>query len=228
MKFVVIGATKGLGLCLTKQLLEQGHTVAAGAVVISDGLKELEGQYPDRLLVCQADVTDEAGMAAVAEQVEKFLGGIDALCNVAGVLLDNDRVKLLHQCDVDELRRSFDVNTVGPVIVVKTFYPHLKKGAKVFTVTSEGVGIKSCGTWVPCYGLSKAAATKVSGILNASVSDVDFYAVHPGRMNTDMGRTTAQIEPEESAAGFCRLMTGETPVSRENWYIDYLGREMEA
>lgn len=47
-------------------------------------------------------------------------------------------------------------------------------------------------------------------------------------MNTDMDRTTAQIEPEESAAGFCRLMTGETPVSRDRWYIDYTGAEMEA
>ncbi|MEI3162907.1 MAG: hypothetical protein V8S74_05830 [Lachnospirales bacterium] len=47
-------------------------------------------------------------------------------------------------------------------------------------------------------------------------------------MNTDMGRTTAQIEPEVAAEGFCRLMTGETPVSREKWYIDYNGAEMEA
>lgn len=227
MNFVVIGATKGLGLCLTKQLLEAGHRVAAGAVVISEELKALAASYPETLCVLDADVTDEAQMTGAAEKSAAFLGEIDALCNVAGVLLDNDRVKLLHECDIGELRRSFDVNTVGPVIVAKCFYPYIKKGAKVFTVTSEGVGIRSCGTWVPCYALSKAAATKACGILNASVSDVDFYAVHPGRMNTDMGRTTAQIEPEEAAEGFCRLMTGETPVSREKWYIDYKGAEME-
>lgn len=228
MNFAVIGATKGLGLCLTEQLLQAGHRVAAGAIVISDALQSLVESYPETLRVWKADVTDEAQMADVAKQAAAFLGEIDALCNVAGVLLDQDRVKLLHECDIGELRRSFDVNTVGPVIVVKCFYPYMKKGGNVFTVTSEGVGIRSCGTWVPCYGLSKAAATKVSGILNASVSDVNFYAVHPGRMNTDMGRTTAQIEPEESAAGFCRLMAGETPVSRENWYIDYKGETMDA
>ena len=228
MNFAVIGATKGLGLCLTKQLLEAGHRVAAGAIVISDTLTALAAAYPETLCILQADVTDEAQMKDVAKQAAAFLGEIDALCNVAGVLLDQDRVKLLHECDIDELRRSLDVNTVGPVIVVKCFYPYMKKGGNVFTVTSEGVGIRSCGTWVPCYGLSKAAATKVSGILNASVADVNFFSVHPGRMNTDMGRTTAQIEPEESAAGFCRLMTGETPVSRENWYIDYKGNTMDA
>lgn len=228
MNFVVIGATKGLGLCLTKQLLEAGHRVAAGAVVISEELKALAVSYPETLCVLDADVTDEAQMTGAAEKSAAFLGEIDALCNVAGVLLDNDRVKLLHECDIGELRRSFDVNTVGPVIAAKCFFPYIKKGAKVFTVTSEGVGIRSCGTWVPCYALSKAAATKACGILNVSAADVDFYAVHPGRMNTDMGRTTAQIEPEEAAEGFCRLMTGETPVSREKWYIDYKGAEMEA
>lgn len=228
MNFVVIGATKGLGFCLTRQLLEAGHKVAAGAIVISPELEALKKQYAGSLLVLKADVTDEAQMIDVAQESKAFLGEIDALCNVAGVLLDGDRVKCLHECDIGELRRTLDVNTVGPVITAKSFYPHLKKGANFFTVTSESVGVKSCGTWVPCYGLSKTAATKVSGILNASVSDVNFYAVHPGRMNTDMGRTTAQIEPEESAAGFCRLMTGETPVTRSRWYIDYKGDEMEA
>lgn len=228
MNFIVIGATKGLGLCLTEQLLAAGHKVAAGAIVLSPALSVLKEQYKEQLLIAEADVTNEEQITAFAKVAHDFLGEIDALCNVAGVLLNNDRIKLLHECDIAELRRSFDVNTVGPVIVVKAFYPHLKKGANVFTVTSEGVGIRSCGTWVPCYGLSKAAATKESGIFNASVSDVNSFAVHPGRMNTDMGRTTAQIEPEESASGFCRLLTGETPVSRDNWYIDYKGDRMEA
>lgn len=227
MNFAVIGATKGLGLCLTKQLLEAGHRVAACAIVISPELEALSAEYKEDLLVLEADVTSEEQIVSAAEQSKAFLGEIDALCNVAGVILNGDRTKLLHECDISELRRTFDVNTFGPVIVAKSFYPHLKKGANVFIVTSEGVSVKSCGTWIPCYGLSKSAATKVCGILNASVSDVNFYAVHPGRMNTDMGRTTAQIEPEESAAGFCRLMTGETPVSRDMWYIDYMGKEME-
>lgn len=228
MKHVVIGATKGLGLCLTRQLLEAGHQVVAGAVVSSAELEALQAQYPQDLLVLKADVTDEAEMISVAKASAEFLGSIDTVCTVAGVLLDGDRVKLLHECDIAELRRTFDVNTVGPIIVAKSFYPVLPDGAKVFTVTSEGVAIQSCGTWVPCYGLSKAAATKMSGILNASVSNVDFYSVHPGRMNTDMGRTTAQIEPDEAAAGFVKLMTGETPVSRACWYIDYKGDPMNA
>ncbi len=228
MNFAVIGTSRGLGLCLVRQLLEEGHKVAAVARRLTEDLTVLAAQYPERLLVLQGDVTREEEMVSSAEKAHAFLKEIDALCNCAGVLLPLDRERLLHQCDISELRRTLDVNVVGPVIVVKAFYPYMKKGGSVFTVTSEGVGIKSCGTWVPCYGLSKAAETKISGILNASVEDVDFFSVHPGRMNTDMGRTTAQIEPEEAAEGFCCLMTGRRPVSRSRWYIDYTGNEMEA
>ncbi len=227
MRIVVIGAARGLGLKLTEKLLEYGYKVAAGATHISTELKKLQEVYNDQLLVFEADVTNEELIAEGAKKCNDFLGGIDVVCNVAGVLLDGDRINPLYQCDIMELRKTLDVNTVGPVIVVKSFYPYLKDGSNVFIVTSEGVGIGNCGEWVPCYAISKAAATKVSGILNASVKHINFYSVHPGRMDTDMGRSTAQISPEESAEGFIRLFNGQTPISRDNWYINFKGEKME-
>lgn len=226
MNSVIIGAAKGLGLCLTEQLLEKGFRVAAGTISMTPGLIALKEKYGDSLLLFDADVTNEKQIEEGAKKCGEFLGKIDTACIVAGVLLNGDRVKLLHECDISELKKTFEVNVAGPVTVVKYFYPYLKDGANVFIVTSEGAGIANCGTWVPCYGLSKTAETKACGILNQSVQNVSFYAVHPGRMNTDMGRTTAQIEPEESAKGFCRLLSGETPVSRDSWYIDYKGNKM--
>jgi NAD(P)-dependent dehydrogenase (short-subunit alcohol dehydrogenase family) len=229
MNFVIIGASKGLGLELIRKLLSEGHTVAAGTSArnIPPVLEELVPHYGDKLMVFQADVTNEDEICKGAELCTQFFQKADVLCNAAGILLPGDRVNLIHQCDVDELRKTFEVNTIGAIIVAKYFYPIIKKGGKLFTVTSEGTGIKNCGTWVPCYGLSKTAATKVSGMFNSAVKDVDFYSVHPGRMNTEMGRTTAQIEAWESAEGFYKLMTGETPISRSEWYINYKGEPME-
>ncbi len=230
MNMVVVGATQGLGLELVRKFLAEGHQVAAGVVDRKTplALEELSGQYGEKLMVFQADVTNESEMIEGAALCTGFFGEADALCNVAGVLLSGDRVNLIHQCDVAELRKTFDVNTIGAVIAAKSFYPVMKKGGKILTVTSEGSGVRNCGTWVPCYGLSKTAATKISGMFNKAVGDVDFYSVHPGRMNTEMGRTTAQIEPWESAEGFCKLMTGETPISRSEWYVNYKGEPMDA
>jgi len=229
MNIVIIGATQGLGLELTRKFLVEGHKVAAGVVErsIPAALQELIGQYKNNLIVFQADVTNEDEIRCGANMCKEFLGEVDALCNVAGVLLQGDRVNKIHECDVAELRKSFDVNTFGAIIVAKEFYPVMKKGGMVVTVTSEGVGIYNCGTWIPCYALSKLSATKVSGIFNASIDDVDFYSIHPGRMNTEMGRTSAQIEASESAEGFHAIMTGENPISRDCWYVDYTGKPME-
>lgn len=230
MNVVVIGATQGLGLELVRKFLAEGHAVAAGVVdrVTPAALEALRGQYGGKLMVFQADVTNEGEIKNGAALCEKFFGPADALCNVAGVLLPGDRVNKINECDIAELRKTFEVNAIGAVIVAKYFYPVMAKGGKVLTVTSEGTGVKGGGTWVPCYSLSKTAATKVSGLFNRACGDVDFYSVHPGRMNTEMGRTTAQIEPQESAEGFYRLMTGETPISRNEWYINYKGEPMDA
>jgi NAD(P)-dependent dehydrogenase (short-subunit alcohol dehydrogenase family) len=226
MNAVIIGAAKGLGLRLTKQLLDQGYQVAAGTLSMTAELLALKEKYGNSLLIFEADVTKEGQIEESAKRCHEFMGNIDALCIVAGILVDGDRVKLLHECDLSDLRKTFEVNLFGPITVVKAYYPYLRTGANIFVVTSEGASISNCGSWIPCYGLSKAAATKACGILNQSVPNMNFYAVHPGRMNTDMGRTTAQIEPEESAQGFCRLISGETPISRDHWYIDYNGCEM--
>ena len=230
MNVVIIGATQGLGLELTKKFLTEGHRVAAGFRErdIPDILAELCKQYGENLLVFKSDVTDESEVLHGSRACVEFLGEIDAVCNVAGVLLPGDRVNKIHECDTEELRKTFDVNFFGAVYVAKAFYPVMKRGGALMTVTSEGVGVDNCGTWVPCYGLSKTAATKISGMFNAAVDDVDFYSIHPGRMNTEMGRTTAQIEASDSAEGIYSLLTGKKRISRDCWYIDYTGEPMEA
>lgn len=228
-KTIVIGASRGLGLCLVRSLLEKGCRVAAGVRVPGQAeLAGLESRYPDRLLVFPGDVTDRGQLNQGAGMCREFFGQADAVCVAAGVLLPGDREKLLQDCDLAELETTFQVNAFGPIRAAQSFLPVLKPGGRFFVVTSEGVGVKNCGTWVPCYGLSKTVATKTCGILNASYPEAEFYAVHPGRMNTDMGRTTAQIEPEETAAALCQMLLGQVPLCREKWYIDYKGRIMDA
>jgi NAD(P)-dependent dehydrogenase (short-subunit alcohol dehydrogenase family) len=226
MNTVIIGTAKGLGLCLTEKLLEKGLRVAAGTLSITSGLASLKEKYKDNLLIFDADVTDERQIEENAKICFEYFGEFDSICIVAGVLLDGDRVNPLHLCNINDLKKTFEVNLFGPIAVVKAYYPYMSSGANVFIVTSEGAAITNCGSWIPCYSMSKTSATKACGILNQTVHNVNFYAVHPGRMNTDMGRTTAQIEPEESAIGFCHLITGDTPLSREHWYIDYNGNNM--
>ena len=228
MRSVIIGASHGLGLALTEKLLSEDCYVVAGVIErdIPDTLKPLAEKYKDKLLVKSADVTNENEIKAFSAASSEFLGKIDAVCIVAGILLPDDAEKKLFEADMSVLRKTFDVNFFGPIVCAKYFYPLMKDGGKIITITSEAVGV--CRVWpgTPGYALSKSAATKASGILNSSSENVEFYAVHPGRPMTLMNRN-GEISAEESATGIYKLMAGITPLSREVWYVDYNGNPMD-
>ncbi|MDR2568762.1 MAG: SDR family NAD(P)-dependent oxidoreductase [Oscillospiraceae bacterium] len=228
MRFVVIGATHGLGLVLTEKLLTEGNDVAAGVIDrdVPESLKPLLEKYKDKLLVKSADVTNENEIEAFAKAAADFMGKVDAVCTVAGIMKPSDKVNKLHEVDVADLRATFDVNTFGPIICAKHFYPIMEKGGKILTITSEAVSVSHVWPGTPCYALSKTAATKLCGILKTSVEDVDFYAVHPGRPMTLMNQN-GEIPAEESAEGIYKLMAGITSISREVWYVDYKGNPMD-
>lgn len=221
MIIAIIGASRGLGLSLLTRVLADGHEAVATIRTPNSAIAELRETYGEKIRVCHADITDEAQMRSAAERWGHL--HFDAVVVTAGVIQDSDRERSLLEADIADLRRTLDVNGVGPVIAAKHWAPRVRDGGRFFIVTSEGVDLRSCGTWIPAYGLSKTLSTKIAGILNASDSRIDYFAVHPGRMNTAMGRTTAQIEPEESAEGFARLLYGDVALKREDWYIDYQG-----
>lgn len=226
----MIGASRGLGLELTKAFLSWGHSVFAvyRQDPIPGELAGLSEQYGPHLLMAQADVKDAGQMARAATLVQHAWGELDALIHAAGILADTDRVNPLHQADIGDLRTTLDVNVVGPVIAVETFYPLMKKGvsAPFVIVTSEGCDIASSGSWIPAYALSKCAATKIVSIMNQSVDDVRFIALHPGRIRTLMGRDTWLIEAAESAEGIVKLIAEGRMGQIDSWYIDYRGQDM--
>lgn len=173
------------------------------------------------------DVTDEEQLLFAVNTIREKMGRADAVVDVAGVLLPSDRTGSLLTESIADIRKHMDVNAIGLVAAFRTIYPIMNKGSRFYAVTSKGGSFTLAGTLFPAYSVSKTAANKFVQVLRLTVSDVDLIAVHPGRMNTEMGRTTAQIEPEESAIGFCNLIEGVTPVnSMEHWFIDYLGRPM--
>lgn len=230
MNIVVIGADRGLGEVLSKMLAEHGHDVSAGCVDLAEGMQEEEGT----LLRLKMDVTDEIGMKTAAEQVYAKKGPVDVVVHMAGVLLPSDRTDTLLTAPLPDIRRHLDVNAVGVLVGFRSFYPYMREGARFYAVTSEAGSFTQAGTCFPAYSVSKTAANKIVQTLRLTLAEmkdsrrVDVIAVHPGRMNTEMGRDTAEIEPEEAAAGFCRLIEVDITVhSNEHWFIDYMGRPMQ-
>lgn len=224
MNVLVIGADRGLGHVLCEELAKHGHQVSAGVLKESNLGKGLF--QSESISACLMDVSDEETIKKAAEEIEQRGVKLDAVVHVAGVLMQSDRENTLMSADISDLVTAFKVNAAGIIIGFRQFYPLMRKGGRYIAITSEGGSFSCKGDMFPGYGITKTAANKVVQTLRCTVNDVEILAMHPGRMNTVMGRTTAQIEPEESAGGILSILENKTVIGKDKWFIDYKGDAM--
>ncbi|NLZ88379.1 MAG: SDR family NAD(P)-dependent oxidoreductase [Clostridiales bacterium] len=225
MKVLITGANRGLGYELCRVYAQSGHDVYAGVLEKADhsDLKALKAEYPE-ITVLPMDVTDRAQVIEAA----KVCGELDVLINVAGVLCLSDHKLPITDADPNDFKVALDVNVMGAAHVIHAFHKRIVKDGWFIDITSEGGSLQNIGTVYPAYSVSKAAENKLIGIFRKTVSGYHIYAMHPGRMNTEMGREFAQIEASESAQCIYELTAGKRSVSPEaDWFIDYRGYPME-
>ena len=123
---VVTGANRGIGLALTQQFAARGDRVIGVCRKSSDALEATGAQVEAGI-----DVTDQAAVQALAKRLRDER--IDILVANAGIL-ERDSLDPL---DIDAIRRQFEVNTLGPLIVVRALRDVLTSGAKVGLMTSR-------------------------------------------------------------------------------------------
>ncbi|MDR0909880.1 MAG: SDR family NAD(P)-dependent oxidoreductase [Spirochaetaceae bacterium] len=224
MRILVVGAAQGLGLIFAKHCAQKGNTVYAGYV----------GSFPAQdtnIIPIEMDVTNEDMIKKVAAEIAKD-GELDAILVTAGVLTNSDRELSITECSIADLRKALDVNVAGVAIVIKHFEKSVKKGGFFIILTSEAGSMTNIGTRYPAYSITKAGENKLVAIFRATMEEKGYpyniYAMHPGRMNTEMGRNDAQIEPTVTAESIYQIFTGEKKIPPENgWFVNYLGDKME-
>lgn len=228
MRILITGASRGLGLCLAEKFAAEGWEVLAAArsPETADKLCRL-AERRSNVYPVEMDVADWESVSGCAEKVKEKSPCLDMIINNAGVLYESDKVNRIMDVDIEVLKNTIAVNTEGPILVLKAFYPLLTASEKprFYVITSEST-MNGHGQGLPVYSLSKVAAGKAAGIIGASVDErFQVLAVHPGRMDTDMGHESAQISPQEAAEGIYALAQGHPA---ESWYVDYRGKKMEA
>ncbi len=227
MRILVVGVNQGLGLVLSEMLAERGHTVFAGyRDPQSAAAAEAARRYPDYRPV-RLDVVDEGMAVSAARRIASDGGALQAVVLVAGTLKDSDRELLVTDADIGDLRAALDTNVVGSAVVIKHFHALVEDGGLFLVITSEAGSMANVGTKYPAYSITKSAQNKLVAVFAKTVPRLKVYAVHPGRMNTVMGRNDAQIEPETAALGIVSILSGERIIPQENgWFIDYRGEAM--
>jgi NAD(P)-dependent dehydrogenase (short-subunit alcohol dehydrogenase family) len=216
---LVTGASRGLGLALSRALAERGWDLVIDARGADDlGAVSDELSARTRVRAVAGDVSDAGHRLTLAAAVEE-LGRLDLLVNNASLLGPSPQPPLAAY-PLDVLERAFRVNVLAPLALVQAFLPALRgTNGRIVNVTSDA-GVEAYQGWGG-YGSSKAALEQLSAVLAAEEPGLRVYWVDPGDMNTRMHQEAYPGEdisdrppPEASVPGLLRLVDGDLPSGR--------------
>lgn len=177
-KWFITGASGGLGLELTKQVLAAGHTVVA-AVRRPEALAELGQQYGERLILETLDLTDIPAIQTVAARH----GDVDVVVNNAGGAV----IGAMEELSDAEIQQQLDLNLVAPIYVTRAFLPALRarKAGRIVYITSVGgrVGFASGAMYHAAKfgleGFAEAVAQEIAGF------GIKTIIIEPGSIQTN-------------------------------------------
>lgn len=204
--YVVVGASTGLGLELTKQLAARGSKVYAtvrksktkatsllavpGDVVVVPGIDVTSDGCGLRLATALAGVTIDV----LVHNAGSYDGGVGSYPDVPS-LFGSQTLKAVTS---ETMKAVFDVNTLGPLRVVKALHPQMRSpGGKIALISTQFGSIDdntSGGSYA--YRASKAAANMVGKSVSCDLKErgVSVQLLAPGFVATDFGPGFAALK----------------------------------
>ena len=189
---LVIGASRGIGLEICRQLKQRGNQVIATCRAPGSELENLGVTVIDDI-----DVSNPKNIEQLATVLKDTR--LDLLIHNAGILTSEP----FDDLDYERIVKQFEVNTLGPLRVVHALAGNLSSGSKVGIVSSR-VGSLDDNESGGMYGyrISKVAVNMVGINLAHDLRsrEIAVILLHPGLVSTDMtgGRG---IEPAVAARG---------------------------
>jgi len=170
------------------------------------------------------DLTDEATIEAAAAHLRERLGGLDLVFDATGALTIDGHApdKTIRRIDPAVMARSFEINAIGPALLLKHFSPLLARRTRaIFATISARVGSVSDnrrGGWIS-YRSAKAALNQ---IVRTSAIEIAFrhpqavvVGLQPGTVATRLSEpfvaADRTIGPDESATRLLGVLDGLEP-----------------
>ena len=180
--WLITGTSTGLGRALALAALEQGDTVV-GTLRNEVQRTEFDALAPGRSRGVLLDVTREADIRRVVDEVEAKVGPIDVLVNNAGYGFEST----IEEADMADIRHQFEVNVFGALGLIKAVLPHMRgrRSGRIINITS--IGGMTTGPGMGIYCASKFALEAISESLGKEAAGfgVKSTAVEPGAFRTD-------------------------------------------
>lgn len=183
---VVTGAAGGIGQTIAEKLAENGVIVAAvdkDAVALARFVNTMN-EKGLRASAFPVDISDHVAVDEIIAAIERDIGPIEILINVAGVL-HLDSVESLKKADWDA---TFAVNTTGVFHVSQSVSGRMipRRKGTIVTVSSNAANIPRMS--MAAYAASKAAATMFTKCMGLELAQYNIRCniVSPGSTETEM------------------------------------------
>jgi len=194
-RIFVTGAASGIGASTVELFSSQGGEVVGVDITEGDGL-------------VHCDVTDRASVdAAMATAVER-LGGLDVLCNVAGI----NQFSRFGDLPRDMWDRHLAVNLTGPMSVTQAALPHLRESRGNIVTVASISGIQG-QPWNSAYCASKGGLLLLMKSLAVELAEygIRVNCVCPGGVDTPLSTNAGATMPTDVDFSMFSRMMGVLP-----------------
>lgn len=214
---VVIGNSGSIGSAIEKELSDQGFKNIIGF---------------NRSSNPRLDLLNEETIAQSAQFIKDKDIPVSLVFDATGLLHDDNNMPEKTYKNIDQIfmRKNFEINVMGPALIMKYFLPLLDKEEKsIFASISAKVGSISdnrYGGWYS-YRASKAALNQM--IKTASIEmkmknqNAICLAIHPGTVESKLSKPFQKNDltiqsPQESASNIFKILTSSTSKDTGSFY----------
>lgn len=207
MVAVITGGSRGIGLGIAKELLNEGFTVVLSARSEGNEVVNLQSEYPEKVYFISCDISDVNDIEKFASAVKNKFGKIDLLVNNAGVA-PKERKDIL-DISPEDFDYVADINLKGTFFVTQKFVPLLKENgcSRIVNISSMSAYTASVNRGEYC--ISKAGISMITKLFAVRLAEygISVLEIRPGIIDTDM---TAKVKEKYEKM----IAEGVTPVKR--------------
>ena len=235
MHVVIQGAGRGIGHAMAKQAIDAGAKkliLTARHPDQTAGFQELPPS--DIVRWVKMDFLEADSISTAAAKIIDKMPTIDRLVIAAGVLQDDSTQpeKRLSDIDPNAFHHSYQVNAIGPMLMVRSLWPALRRPHPLVVASlSARVGSiadNHLGGWYG-YRASKAALNQLSHTAAIELArynpDSCMVTLHPGTVDTDLSRPFQKMtksgslfSADQSAAKLWRVMDQLCPAQTGGFF----------
>ena len=187
---LVTGGTRGIGEAISREFAKKGYDLIINYVNSNEkaqNLKqELEKEYKIKVLLIQANISNEKEIKNMVDIAIKEFGRIDVLVNNAGIVIDRE----FEDRTIEDWKKTLDINLIAPFVLTKLVGKEMmkqKSGAIINISSTNGLN-----TYYPTsvdYDASKSGL--ISLTYDSAVQFAPYVRVNcvaPGWVNTEMNK----------------------------------------